>query len=195
MAGNRSGRPLRRPRAPDGFNPVTCAAAAGTVLAGAPVSGSAPFSARRLAPTEVAERATQARASATLSLHAMLTGAVANLDRHEVSDAGTTGRIATVAEYLTAQDTQAKTSREHWATRHAQAEAALGWAAQDELTPETLASAATVPDRLPARLDDLATEQAQLNQDERDARQEVALRRHHAREMTDWTSNGVPAQQ
>src|SRR5580693_2323749 len=39
-------RPPRRPRAPDGFNPVACAAAAGTVLAGAPVSGSAPFSAR-----------------------------------------------------------------------------------------------------------------------------------------------------
>ena len=36
MAGNRAGRPLRRPRAPDGFNPVTCAAAAGAILGGAP---------------------------------------------------------------------------------------------------------------------------------------------------------------
>jgi len=119
-------------------------------------------------------RATQQRASAALSRYARLTAAAADLTQHEVSDAAAaTGRIAAIAADLTAQDEQADTSREEWATRQSQAEAELDQAAGDGLTPETLASAATVLDALPARLDDLAAEHAQLDQDERDARQEA----------------------
>ena len=119
-------------------------------------------------------RATQERASAALGRHARLTAAAADLAQHEVSDAAaTTGRIAAIAADLTAQDAQADSSREDWATRQSQAEAELDQAAGDGLTPETLASAATVLDGLPARLDDLAAEHAQLDQDERDAGQEA----------------------
>jgi exonuclease SbcC len=119
-------------------------------------------------------RATQQRASAALSRHARLTAAAADLAQHEISHAsGTTERIAAIAADLTARGAQADTSREDWATRQAQAEAELDQAAGDGLTPETLASATTVLDGLPARLDDLAVEHAQLDQDERDARREA----------------------
>ena len=119
-------------------------------------------------------RATQERTSAALRRHARLTAAAADLAQHEVSDAaGTTGRIAAIAADLTAQDAQADISREEWTTRQSQAEAELDQAAQDGLTPETLASAATVLAGLPARLDDLAAEHAQLDQDERGVRQEA----------------------
>ena len=119
-------------------------------------------------------RATQKRASAARARHATLTAATAGLAQHEVKDAaGTTRRIAAIAADLTAQDTQAGSNRKDWTTRQSRAAAELAQQAEDGLTPGTLASAATILDGLPARLDDLAAEQARLDQDERAALQEA----------------------
>ncbi len=119
-------------------------------------------------------RATQGEASAARGRHATLTAATASLAQHEVRDAaGTTGRLAAIAADLTAQDVQADSARKEWVGRQSQAETGLDQAAEDGLTPETLASAATILDGLPARLSDLAAEGAQLDQDERDAAQEI----------------------
>jgi exonuclease SbcC len=119
-------------------------------------------------------RATQERASAAGGRHATLTAAAAGLAKHEIRGvAGTIGRIAAIAADLTARDAQADSARKEWAARQSRAEAELDQAAEDGLTPETLASAATVLDGLPARLDDLAAEHIQLDQDEHDTAQEA----------------------
>jgi DNA repair protein SbcC/Rad50 len=119
-------------------------------------------------------RATQKAASAAQARRAMLTNATAGLAQHEVRDAvGATQRIAAIAADLTAEDTRADNERKDQTDRQSQAAAELGRQAEDGLTPGTLASAATVLNALPARLDQLSAEQAQLDRDERAAGQEA----------------------
>lgn len=106
-------------------------------------------------------------AVAALERHATAAAALMALRRHERTNAAAALAEITEADTrLTAGETAAAESERQWAGRRADAEGKLAAAARNGFTGETLASAATILDVLPARLDTLAASQAQLDADD-----------------------------
>jgi exonuclease SbcC len=111
-------------------------------------------------------RSCREQASAARDQHAKLAAASTTLDQHEKKDIDRElTRITETADELTASDAQAARAKHDYEILRDDANTQLAAAAQEGLTPESLASAASLLDRMPARLAELAAGQAQLDTD------------------------------
>ena len=92
--------------------------------------------------------------------HAKLIAAGATLDHHETKDVdGELTRITESAGELTALEAETARAKQDFEKLRDDAEAQLAAAAQEGLTPQSLASAATLLDGVPGRLEELAAGQ------------------------------------
>jgi exonuclease SbcC len=111
-------------------------------------------------------RSCREQASATRDEHAKLASASTTLDQHEKKDVnGELTRITATADELSALDAQAARAKQDYESLRDDAKTQLAATAQEGLTPESLASAASLLDRMPDRLDELAAGQTQLDKD------------------------------
>ena len=91
------------------------------------------------------------------------------LDHREKKDVdGELTRITKSAGELAALEAEAARARQDFEKLRYDAEAQLAAAAQEGMTSQSLASAATLLDGMPGRLEELATDKAQLDDDARD---------------------------
>ena len=101
--------------------------------------------------------------------HARLIAAGAALDRYETKDVdGELTRIAKSAGELAALEAETALAKQDFEKLRDDANAQLAAAAQEGLTPQSLASAATLLDGVPGRLEELAGANAQLDEDAAD---------------------------
>lgn len=111
-------------------------------------------------------RSCREQASAARDQHAKLAAAGATLAQHEKKDvSGELTRVTEAADAIAALDAQAARAKQDYENLRDDAEAQLAASAREGLTPESLASAATLLDGVPGRLDELAAGQAQLDKD------------------------------
>jgi DNA repair protein SbcC/Rad50 len=111
-------------------------------------------------------RACLQQASAARDRHAQLADASGTLEQRETRDvAGELSQISASAAELTALDAGTAHAKQEWESRRTGAREKLAAAAREGITLESLASAATLLDGLPGRLDALATDQKQLDRD------------------------------
>ncbi len=101
--------------------------------------------------------------------HAKLIEAGSVLDHYEKRDVdGELTRITKSAGELAALEAKTARAKQNFEKLRDDAEAQLAAAAQEGLTPQSLASAATLLDGVPGRLEELAAANAQLGEDTRD---------------------------
>ena len=101
--------------------------------------------------------------------HARLIAAGAVFDHYETKDVdGELTRIIKSAGELAALEAETARAKQDFEELRDNAEAQLAAAAQEGLTPQSLASAATLLDGIPGRLEELAAANAQLDGDARD---------------------------
>jgi DNA repair protein SbcC/Rad50 len=111
-------------------------------------------------------RTCRQRASASRDRHAELTAASSTLEQQETRDiAGELSQISASAAELAVHDAETAHAKRDWEGQRAHARTELTAAAEEGITLESLASAATLLDGLPGRLETLATDQAQLDRD------------------------------
>jgi exonuclease SbcC len=111
-------------------------------------------------------RACRDQASRARARHQKLAAASLILDRHEKRDVTTElTRICEAADALAALEAAADQDEKDCQDKKAKADAELAAAAREGLTYESLASASTVLDAIPGRLEELAANQAQLDSD------------------------------
>ena len=147
---------------------------AGTAAAAAQDAEQAEWLAGHLHQALDGLRSCREQASAARDQHAKLAAASTTLDQHETRDVdGELTRITEAADELTALEAQAARAKQDYGNLRDEAEAQLAAAAVEGLTPESLASAATLLDGVPGRLDELAASQAQLDKDAGDIAEEA----------------------
>jgi len=147
---------------------------AGTAAAAAQDAEQAEWLAGHLHQVLDGLRSCREQASAARDQHAKLAAASTTLDQHETRDVdGELTRITEAADELTALEAQAARAKQGYGNLRDEAEAQLAAAAVEGLTPESLASAATLLDRVPGQLDQLAASQAQLDKDAGDIAEEA----------------------
>jgi len=101
--------------------------------------------------------------------HAKLIAAIAALDHREMKDVdGELTRLTRSAGELPALEAKIARSKQDFEKLRDDAEAQLAAAARQGLTPQSLASAATLLDGVPDRLEELAAGNAQLDEDAAD---------------------------
>jgi len=101
--------------------------------------------------------------------HAKLAAAGTALDQREKRDVdGELKRISESDGELATLEAKAARAKQDFENLRDDAEAQLAAAAQENLTPESLASTATLLDGLPSRIEELAADQAQLDKDAED---------------------------
>jgi exonuclease SbcC len=111
-------------------------------------------------------RAWRDQASHASARHQKLAAASLILDRHKKRDVTTElTRICQAADALAALEAAADQDEKDCQDKKAKADAELAAAAGEGLTYESLASAGTVLDAMPGRLEDLAADQVQLDSD------------------------------
>jgi DNA repair protein SbcC/Rad50 len=119
-------------------------------------------------------RSCREQASAARDQHAKLVASSTTLDEHEKKDVdGELTRITETADELSVLDVQAARAKQDYENLRDDAKTQLAAAAQQGLTAESLASAASLLDRVPGRLDELAVGQTQLDKDADDVAEQA----------------------
>lgn len=107
------------------------------------------------------------QAAAARDRHAKLSAAGATLDGHEQKDvSGELARITGAASEIAGLEARAADSRLGLEEQQQDASRQLSRAAQEGLTPETLAAAAAILDGMPSRIEELDAGQADLARDQ-----------------------------
>jgi exonuclease SbcC len=152
---------VARSRLPD--DPAAAAQAAGGEAA------RAERLARRLRQALDTLRSLLEQARSARDQHARLIAAGAVLDHYEKKDVdGELTRIAKSAGELAALEAETARAKQNFENLRNDSESQLAAAAQEGLTLESLASAATLLDGVPGRLEELAAAKAQLDEDAAD---------------------------
>jgi exonuclease SbcC len=139
---------------------------AATAAAEAEQAAGADRVAQELGRALVTLRRHRTDAAAARERHTVVAAALAALRGHERTDAAAAlSEITDADTRLTDAETAAAAAEQQWAAQREDAEDKLAAAARDGFTGETLASAATLLDALPGRLDALAAGQGQLDTD------------------------------
>jgi DNA repair protein SbcC/Rad50 len=114
-------------------------------------------------------RSCRDQTSAARDERAKLTAAGAILERHAKKDVdGELTRITEAADRLTALQTEHDRAKQEYESLRDNAESQLAAAAQQGLTPQSIASVDVFLDSVPSRIEELADGQAQLDKDAED---------------------------